>query len=407
MAEIDRAKLIQYRQDGARQVMERLNLDLLVVTSFDNVRYVADIRPFFVTGWMPNAIAVLAKTGDPLVLYPDEFVAPSPYWANEGVALKEKYGWSHYTIFNPTLVSDTYTDWLDWAFQKLGIIRGRVGLDSAPWQWFVAFKERFPNVELVDAQTELLRQRAVKSPEEIALLREAALVSAEAVMRGLAVAKEGARDLDILGAAMGDSFHRASEGDAFFPFLTCGPVAGGALYPVNRELRKGDPVILDLGPIIDGYMGDCMRVEHVGKRSNAFEHLYRTVYDCMYAGIKATRPGVKASELDAAVRKVMRERGYPVHRFDSGHGVGLSCCELPIIMRADAYKQAGRLDMTLEPGMVFTLEPRLYKQLDNDTFIQASLEEIILVTEGGCEVMTNNAPFLTDIIDLQPTKYDY
>lgn len=406
MADIDRAKLVRYRQDGARQVMERLNLDLLVVTSFDNVRYLADIRPFFVTGWIPNAIGVMARSGDPLVLYPDDYVAPSPYWANEGAALKEKYGRSHYTIFNPALVSDTYADWLDWAFQKLGITRGRVGLDSAPWQWFVTFKERFPNVELVDAQEALLQQRAVKSPEEIALLREAAVASAEAVMRGLAVAKEGAREYDILGAALGDTFHRGSEGDAFFPFLTCGPVAGGALYPVNRELRKGDPVILDLGPIIDGYMGDCMRVEYVGKRSNEFEDLYRAVYDCMYAGIKATRPGVKASQVDAAVRQVIRGRSYPVHRFDSGHGVGLSCCELPIILRADAYKQPGRLDLTLQSGMVFTLEPRLYKPLDENTFIQASLEEIILVTEAGCEVLTN-APFLEGVVDLQPTVYEY
>lgn len=406
MVDIDRDKLTQYRLEGAREVMERLNLDLLVVTTFDNVRYLTDIRPFFVTGWMPNAIAVLARSGDPIVLYPDEYVAPSPSWENEGASLEAKYGWSHYTIFNPAMVSEMYAEWLDWAFQKLQVTSGRVGLDSAPWQWFVAFNERVPNVELVDAQTELLRQRAVKSPEEITLLTEAALASGAAVMRGLAEAKEGARDLDVLGAAMGDSFHRNSEGDAFFPFLTCGPVQGGALYPVNRQIQEGDPVILDLGPIIDGYMGDCMRVEYVGTPTNEFEELYRTVYDCMYAGIKLTRPGVKASEVDTAVREVIRDRGYPVHRFDSGHGVGLSCCELPIIIRADAYKQAGKLDMTLEPGMVFTLEPRLYKPLDDGSFIQASLEEIILVTEGGCEVLTSNAPFLENMIDVMPMSYE-
>lgn len=405
MAEIDRNKLVKFRQDGARQVMERLNLDLLVVTSFDNVRYIADLRPFFVTGWMPNAIAVLPKGGDPLVLYPDQYVAPSPLWQNEGAELEKRYGWRHYTIFNPAMVSDIYARWLDWAFKKLGITAGRVGLDSAPWQWFVAFKERFPKMELVDAHGELLRQRAIKSPEEIVLLRAAALASGDAVMRGLAVVQEGVRDLDILGAAMGDAFHRNSEGDAFFPFLTCGPVKGGALYPENRELKTGDPVILDLGPILDGYMGDCMRTQYVGTPSNEFEHLYRAVYDCMYAGIKATRPGVKASEVDAAVRRVMRERGYDETRFDSGHGVGLSCCELPIMIKAEAYEQPGELDLTLQPGMTFTLEPRLYKPLPDGTFIQASLEEIILVTEGGCEVLTSNAPFVENMVDVQPTKY--
>ena len=404
MTDIDRDRLLSFRQDGAHQVMERLNLDVLVATTFDNVRYITDRRPFYVTGWMPNAIAVLPRQGEPVVLHPDEFVAPSPWWANDGSALQESFGWNHFTIFNPALVSEIYADWLDWAFAQIGVTRGRVGLDSAPWQWYATFTEKFPQLELVDVEEALLRQRAVKCPEEITLLRDAAVVSSTAVMKGLAAATEGAQELDIYGAAMGASYGEGSEGDAFYPFMTCGPVQGGALYPVGRELRPGDPVILDLGPILDGYMGDCMRTEYVGEPTAAFQDLYRTVYDCMYAGIKATKPGVKTSQVDAAVRAVQRERGFDVTRFDSGHGIGLNCCELPIIMRAEAYSKRRDLDLTLEPGMVFTLEPRLYKNIDEQQIIQASLEEIILVTEGGCEVLTD-APFLEDLVDIQARAY--
>ena len=145
MTDIDRDKLIAFRQDGAHQVMERLDLDVLVATTFDNVRYITDRRPFYVTGWMPNAIAVLPRQGEPVVLHPDEFVAPSPLWANDGSALQESFGWNHFTIFNPALVSEIYADWLDWAFAQIGVTRGRVGLDSAPWQWYATFTEKLIN----------------------------------------------------------------------------------------------------------------------------------------------------------------------------------------------------------------------------------------------------------------------
>lgn len=405
MSQIDKARLVAHRKGRALELMESRGLDVLLATSFDNVRYLNDVRPFFVTGWMPNAMAVLTKDGDLVTLYPDEFVAPSPIWRDEGRILAERYGWSHFTIFNPAMVANVYMEWLDWALRRLGIRAGRLGLDAAPWQWHAALTDKFPHLEVVDVQSDLLRLRAIKSQDEVALLRQAAKVASEAVTRGLSVAQEGAREDDILGAAMGELYRQGSEGDAFFPFLTCGPVEGAALYPAGRELRIGDPVILDLGPIIDGYMGDCMRTTFIGAPTDLFVDMYRTIYDATYAGVQATRPGVKASTVDAEVRRVMRQRGYDVHRFDSGHGVGLNCCELPILIRADAYSNPDALDMTLQPGMVFTIEPRLYKQIDEKTFLQVALEEMVLVTERGCEVITT-APFLEEIVEPRPLRYE-
>jgi methionyl aminopeptidase len=115
----------------------------------------------------------------------------------------------------------------------------------------------------------------------------------------------------------------------------------------------------------------------------------------MYAGIDTIKPGIHISEVDAAVRRTARSFGYDDDRFDTGHGIGLNCCELPVCMKAGVADS--RLDLVLEPGMCFTLEPRFYKMLDDKTYIQAALEETVMVAEDGVEVLTS-APFMQECL---------
>ena len=160
-------------------------------------------------------------------------------------------------------------------------------------------------------------------------------------------------------------------------------------------LEEGDPVVLDMGPMYEGYNGDCMRTGFAGEPSEAFKELYRVNYEAMYAGIDTIKPGIHISEVDAAVRQAARGFGYDDDRFDTGHGIGLNCCELPVCMKAGVADS--RLDLVLEPGMCFTLEPRFYKMLDDKTYIQAALEESVMVTDSGVEVLTS-APFMEECL---------
>jgi Xaa-Pro aminopeptidase len=194
---------------------------------------------------------------------------------------------------------------------------------------------------------------------------------------------------------MGRLYELGSEGDGFYPFLTSGPVTEGALYPTNRVLEEGDPVVLDMGPIYEGYNGDCMRTGFAGEPSEEFKELYRVNYEAMYAGIEAIKPGIHISEVDAAVRQVAKSYGYMDDRFDTGHGIGLNCCELPICMKKGTAPE--HLDLVLEPGMCFTLEPRFHKMLDDKTYIQAALEESVMVADDGVEVLTT-APFIQECL---------
>ena len=114
----------------------------------------------------------------------------------------------------------------------------------------------------------------------------------------------------------------------------------------------------------------------------------------MYAGIEQIRPGVHISEVDAAVRRTAESFGYMENRFDTGHGIGLNCCELPV---HEGGVGARHLDVVLEPGMCFTLEPRFHKMVGAGTYIQAALEETVMVSDDGVEILTTT-PFLDECL---------
>jgi len=392
---VDKERLIRLRQEGAVRVCEKLGVDALIGTQYDNVQYFTDLRRFFVYGWEPNSIAIINREQGVKLIDPGAFVAPGPHWQNEGAALKAETGWDHFTIFNANLIGERYAGWTKSALAELGVKKGKVGVDRLSWVILEAFKSAMPEIEFVNAEEALLFERAVKNDEEQKLMRHAGWIASEGVKAGIETIRPGVTEYEIYGAFMGRMYELGSEGDGFYPFLTTGPVTEGALYPTNRVLEEGDPAVLDMGPIYEGYNGDCMRTGIAGEPTEAFKELYRVNYESMYAGIDVIKPGIRISEVDAAVRQAARGFGYDDDRFDTGHGIGLNCCELPVCMKAGVADS--RLDLVLEPGMCFTLEPRFYKMLDEKTYIQAALEESVMVTDDGVEVLTS-APFMEECL---------
>jgi Xaa-Pro dipeptidase len=392
---VNHEKLIQLRREGALRVCAKVGADALLGTQHDNVQYIADVRRFFVYGWEPNSLAVITREGAVKSVDCGFHVAPGPHWANDGAWLEQETGWDHFSIFNANLIGPRYAEWAKRALEELGLTRGTVGVDRLSWVILDAFRSAMPDIEFVNAEEALLLERAVKNEEERKLMRKAGVVASEGVQAGLDALAPGVTEYEVYGAFMGRLYELGSEGDGFYPFLTSGPVTEGALYPTNRVLQEGDAIVMDMGPIVEGYNGDCMRTGFIGEPTEAFKELYRVNYEAMYAGIEAIQPGIRISEVDAAVRRVAKSYGYMEDRFDTGHGIGLNCCELPVCMKAGTAPE--HLDVVLEPGMCFTLEPRFHKMVDDSTYIQAALEETVMVSDSGVEVLTTT-PFIEECL---------
>jgi Xaa-Pro aminopeptidase len=167
-------------------------------------------------------------------------------------------------------------------------------------------------------------------------------------------------------------------------------VAGGirSALPHGRASQQPLPrrgfVVLDFGVILSGYCSDMTRTVHLGRPDARARRLYGAVLKAQLAAIDAVRPGQAVGRVDAAARKVLAAAGlgrYFTH--STGHGVGLEIHEPPRIAKAQRLK--------LQPGMVITIEPGVY--IPGEGGIR--IEDMVLVTDRGCEVLTPTAKELT------------
>jgi Xaa-Pro aminopeptidase len=140
-------------------------------------------------------------------------------------------------------------------------------------------------------------------------------------------------------------------------------------------------VVLDFGGVYDGYCVDLTRTLQLGDAGADFRRLFAAVAQAQQEAIASVRPGVRASQVDAAARDVLGRYGLEeAFGHGTGHGLGLEVHEEPRIAKA----RPGLPDVPLEPGMVFTIEPGVYV----DGVGGVRIEDDVLVTEAGCEVLT-------------------
>ncbi len=239
-----------------------------------------------------------------------------------------------------------------------------------------------PCPSLVSTEKLIEKARAVKDPGEIRILTEAGRRLGHVAGRVPAVVRPGRTEIEV--AADIETLLREAgfEGPAFPTIVASGP--NGALphaHPTARQLGGNEGVVLDFGGVYDGYCVDLTRTVELGSASAEWRRLYAAVEEAQRAAIAAVRPGVTASAVDAAARSVLAAAGLgEAFGHATGHGIGLEVHEDPRIGKS----AAGHAEVALEPGMVFTVEPGAYVEGVGG----ARLEDDVLVTDAGCEVLT-------------------
>ena len=224
-----------------------------------------------------------------------------------------------------------------------------------------------------------LRMR--KDPEEIERIRAASLLAEGALLDMLESLEAGRAERELAAELEYQFKVRGAEGASFEAIALFG--ARSSLphgRPSARSLEAADIVLVDCGCVLDGYCSDLTRTCAFGTMPGAwFEDIYAVVLAAQRAAIEAVRPGVRCADVDAVARDMIRAAGYGDHfGHGLGHGVGLEVHEAP------------RLNMestaVLEPGMVVTVEPGIYLPGRGGVRI----EELVAVTDTGCEVLTQS-----------------
>ena len=246
-----------------------------------------------------------------------------------------------------------------------------------------------PSLDLVSAQDLISRMRMIKDDSEIDRMSEAARIAECALAAILSSFKPGVTEKEIASRLVGRLLQSGSDPELpFFPIVSFGENAANPhALPGDRALREGDLVLIDWGAGYEGYCSDITRVFEVGDIHPELEKIAQFVKEANAAGRAAVKPGVLASDVDQATRKVISDAGYGeffIHR--TGHGLGREAHEEPYISAFD--------NTALLPGMTFTIEPGIY--LPNRGGVR--IEDDILVTEDGCRSLTGQTRDLTQLL---------
>jgi Xaa-Pro aminopeptidase len=244
-----------------------------------------------------------------------------------------------------------------------------------------AWKRMAPSVDWQPTERLVERRRRVKEEWEIAeLTRAATMLSDVAGQLGSRIAV-GLSEREVARAIDRDLDRVGFSAPAFDTIVASGP--NSALphaRPSDRRLTPGDLVVLDFGGVLGGYCVDLTRMAALRPLRPDCEALFFAVRDAQAAALKVVGPGTAGSAVDAAARGVLSARGLgEAFLHATGHGLGLDVHEAPRLGQTGPG-----VDEPLESGMVCTVEPGAYVEGVGG----ARLEDDVLVTATGCEVLT-------------------
>src|ERR1700681_1017553 len=341
-----------------RSALGENDLDSLLVTHLPNIHYLCGF-----TG--SSAALLVAKRG--AILFTDGRYSAQAKEEVTGarIVIASKFplvtaaGWLAKERRSSTLVG-IEPGWITAGMRDrlAGMLKGRARLRSAP-----------PLVE---------RARMVKDAAEILRIRRAVELGAGLFRIACKKIRPGVTEVEAAAAMEYEARRAGAEGMSFPTILASGARsaivhgrASGARIP-----RRGF-VVCDFGVILAGYCSDRTRTVHVGQPSGEARRLYEVVLEAQQSALSAVRPGATAAEVDGAARRVLRKRKlaqYFTH--STGHGLGLEIHEAPRLAEGQTHK--------LEPGMVITIEPGAY--LPGKWGVR--IEDVVVVTPSGCEVLT-------------------
>ncbi len=220
--------------------------------------------------------------------------------------------------------------------------------------------------------------RMIKTDEEIALIR----ASCALTDLGHAAAREavapGQREIDVWMALQSAINRAAGHRVPLGNDCTAGSRAFNVgAWPGDVMLRPRDSIIVDLSTRLGGYWSDSCMTYYADGPTPAQANTHRFIQSALDYAISLVKPGAVARDIDAAVRAFVARGGRPVYGHHTGHSVGVGPHEEPRIAPYD--------ETALQPGMVILLEPGAYWPGETG----CRLEDALLVTADGCEILTH------------------
>jgi Xaa-Pro aminopeptidase len=358
------------RHVRVRRALEALGLDALIVTTPANMRYLAN--------HVGTAGTLLVTPGDLHLLIDFRYKEAVRTLQESPAACPGLQVWD---------VPDSYDEALVSAAVRLGT--RDIGIEAshltvARQEWLMrTWKSRGAAITLRSTERVVEQFRLIKDVAEVMTMRRAAEGLTAVANEAFGAVRAGVSERDVAAVIEGVLRGSGYERPAFDTIVASGPNSALPHYRAgHRSLHTGDLVVLDFGGVLDGYCSDLTRTVSVGQPSPDAARLHAAVREAQTAAIEAVRPGRATTDVDAAARQVLVAHGLgEAFGHGTGHGLGLDVHEEPRVSKPRSDVPPVRL----EAGMVFTIEPGAYLP----GFGGVRIEDDILVTETGCEILTS------------------
>lgn len=221
--------------------------------------------------------------------------------------------------------------------------------------------------------------RVIKDNGEIDIMKQSSLINDQVMEFVVNNIDKNYSEIELANLIKNKYSELGCSDVSFSPIVAYGKNGANPHHENSQTyLKSGDSIVIDIGGIYNNYCSDMTRTFFYKCFDSEQAKVYDLVKKANLAGINATKPGVKYSEIDNIVRNVIVEGGYGeffTHR--TGHGIGLEAHE--------GLSVSGNNDEVLEVGHIFSIEPGIY--LPNKFGVR--VEDLVLVTEDGCEVLNH------------------
>jgi Xaa-Pro dipeptidase len=364
------------RIERARKLMAATKLDAILITGGTTLSYFADMR----WGQSERFFGLtLPLKGEPF------FVAPAfeEDRAREQIARgplpsAQVYTWQEDE--NPyKLVAQ--------GLRERSIAAGRLGMEeTVKYVFSDGIAQAAPALKITSATPVTAGCRGVKEAHEIELMRLASKVT----LLAYAAAWKGLRD----GMTQGEfsSLISAAHSRLGFPGGASVQVGEFTALPhgsmTPQTIREGSIILIDGGCAVEGYQSDLSRTFILGKPTDKMKQVFDIIHRTQQIALAAAKPGAQCQAVDAAARKFVSESGYgPDYKYFThrlGHGLGMDGHEWPYLVRGNTQPLVANTTTSNEPGIYIKGEFGL------------RLEDDMLVTENGAELLTPQSPSLEE-----------
>lgn len=386
-----------------------------------------DSNFFYLTGFNePDAVAVLAPHHSEhrfiLFVQPKDIEKETWTGYRTGVELaKEMYGADQaYSIAELNEKLPQYLEKADRIYYHVG--RDRAFDDTILQHWQqqrrLYYRRGTGPRAIEDSAVLTDPMRQIKTPEELVLMRRAADLAVEAHNLAREMARPGRYEYEI--QAEMERLFGVNGGSPAYPSIVASGGNSCILHYVenNRQMQDGDLLLIDAGCCYQYYNSDITRTFPVGGKFKPHQKIvYELVLEAQKKALEKIKPGIPYNEHHEAaviaivegllelgllvgnIEEILKEEKYkPFYMHKTGHWLGLD------VHDAGAYRQSEEAWQILQPGQVLTVEPGIYispfiKQVEGQPEVDAQwhgigvrIEDDVLVTESGCEILTAGVP---------------